>query len=52
MCNDITLNHSSHEKVLGVTIEKKFSYDEHIDNICKRANKKINVLSRINHYMK
>ena len=52
ICNDITLKHSSHEKVLGVTIDDKISFDEHIINICKTANKKLNALSRINHYMK
>ena len=50
--NDITLKHSSHEKILGVTIDNKLSFDEHIINICKTANKKLNALSRINHYMK
>ena len=39
ICNDITLKHSSHEKILGVTIDNKLSFDEHI-NICKTANKK------------
>ena len=52
ICNDITLKHSSHEKSLGVTIDNKLSFDEHIINICKTANKKLNALSRINHYMK
>ena len=52
ICNDITLKHSSHEKHLGVTIDNKLSFDEHIINICKTANKKLNALSRINHYMK
>ena len=50
--NHITLKHSSHEKILGVTIDNKLSFDEHIINICKTANKKLNALSRINHYMK
>ena len=52
ICNDITLKHSSHEKILGVTIDNKLSFDEHIINICKTANKKLNALSRINQYMK
>ena len=43
--------HNSHEKILGVTIDK-LSFDEHIINICKTANKKLSALSRINHYMK
>ena len=40
--NDITLKHSSHEKILGVTIDNKLSFDEHIINTCKTANKKLN----------
>ena len=52
ICNDITLKHSSHEKFLDVTIDNKLSFDEHIINICKTANKKLDPLSRINHYMK
>ena len=50
--SDITLKHSSHEDILGVTIDNKLSFDEHIFNICKTANKKLNALSRINHYIK
>ena len=51
ICNGITLKHSSHEKVLGVTIDNKLSIDEHIINICK-TNKTLNALSRKNHCMK
>ena len=39
ICNDITLKHGSYEKILGVTIDNKLSFDEHIINICKTANK-------------
>ena len=52
MCNSIILKHLSHEKLLGVIIDNKLSFDEHIVNICKTANKKLNALSRINHYVK
>ena len=51
ICNDITLKHSSHEKNLGVTIDNKLSFDEHLI-ICKTAYKKLNALSNINHCMK
>ena len=40
ICGDITLKHSSHEKILGVTFDNKLSFDENINNICKTANKK------------
>ena len=48
--NDIKLKHTCDEKKknLGVTIDNKLSFDEHI-NICKIAIKKLNALSRINH---
>ena len=52
ICNDITLKHCSHEKNLGIAIDNKLSFDEHIINNCKTANKKLSALSRINHYMK
>ena len=52
MCNGITPKHSSLEKILGVTIDNKLSFDEHIINICKTANKKLKAFSRTNHYMK
>ena len=39
ICNDITLKHGSYQGILGVTIDNKLSFDEHIINICKTANK-------------
>ena len=50
--NDITLIHNSHENIFGVIVDNKLSFDEHNINICKTANKKLNAVSRINHYMK
>ena len=52
ICNDITLKYSSHEKIFGVTIDNKLSFDEHIVSTCKTAHKNLTTLSRINHYMK
>ena len=50
--NGITLKYSSHEKILGVTIDNKLCFHEHIINLCKAVNKRFNTVSRINHYMK
>ena len=36
---DITPKYSSHEKILGVTIVNKLSFDEHTINISKTAKK-------------
>ena len=37
ICNNITLKYSSHEKILGVTMDDILSFDEHINKICKTA---------------
>ena len=34
-------------KLLGVTIDFKLDFDEHISNVCKKASHKLNVLKRI-----
>ena len=52
ICSDITLKHSSHEKVLGITIYNKLFFDEQINNISTTAVKKLDVLNRIKQYMK
>ena len=52
ICYDITIKQSSHKKMFGVTIDNKLSFDEHIINICKTANKNLNALSRTNRNMK
>ena len=39
ICNDITLKHGCYQEIFGVTIDNKLSFDEHIINICKTANK-------------
>ena len=52
ICNCITLKYSSHEKILGVTIDIKLCFHEHIINLRKAVNKRFNAVSGINHYMK
>ena len=52
LCNDITLKHNCHQKILDIAIDHKLSFDEHIINACKPAHKKLNALRRINDYMK
>ena len=38
-------------KLLGVFIDKKLSFNEHISNLCKSGNNKINALLRIRQYI-
>ena len=48
--NDIIKNKDS-QKLLGITINSKLNFDEHVNNICKKTNQKLNALSRIAYYM-
>ena len=38
-------------KLLGVTIDNKLNFKEHITNICKKANQKLHALARIAKYL-
>ena len=57
-CSTISLfvlhlqRHSRSQNIVRVNIKCKLSINEHIDNIFKTANKKLNDLNRINSYMK
>ena len=44
------INNSTHERLLGVKIDSKLSFNTHIDDICKKASLKLNALSRITPY--
>ena len=37
-------------KLLGITIDNKLNFNEHVDNICKKANK-LEALARIAKYL-
>ena len=39
------------EKLLGVKFDKKLTFDDHISDICKKADRKIFVLARVTRYM-
>ena len=42
---------STNKKILGITLDNKFSFDEHVGLLCKKASQKLHALSRITHYM-
>ena len=35
------------QEPLGITIDSKLSFEEHVNNICKKASQKLNALARI-----
>ena len=42
---------SKSQKLLGVEFDHKLSFDDHISELCKKASRKIHVLSRVALYM-
>ena len=38
-------------KLLGITIDNKLNFNEHVTNICKKANQKLHALARIARYL-
>ena len=49
--DNIELENTSSEKLLGITIDSKLNFKEHLEGIIKKASRKVNVLSRITPYM-
>ena len=48
---NIEIENSNCERLLGVMIDSKRNFKEHLDGIIKKASRKINALSRIAPYM-
>ena len=46
-----TICESNKQKLLGVHIHRKLSFDEHVSNLCKKAGRKLSVLARLSNYM-
>ena len=44
---EFSIEESDCEKLLGVKIDNKLTFDCHVSDMCKKANKKINALARI-----
>ena len=42
---------SRSEKLLGITIDHKLTFNEHVENLCIKANQKLHALARISNYM-
>ena len=49
--DNIELENTSSEKLLGIIIDSKLNFKEHLEGIIKKASRKVNVLSRITPYM-
>ena len=45
------MNNSNEVEILGITIDRKLSFNQHIKNICKKAGQKLSALLRISPYL-
>ena len=46
-----TVTNSKYENMLGVKIDHELNFNEHASSLCKKADQKLNALSRIASYM-
>ena len=44
---EIEISNSKCEKFLGIKIDSKLMFGSHVKSLCKKANKKVNALSRV-----
>ena len=51
LCDDVSINSESSVKVLGVIIDNRLTFTEHISRCCKKAARQLNALSRIAKYL-
>ena len=49
--DNIELENTSSKKLLGIIIDSKLNFKEHLEGITKKASRKVNVLSRITPFM-
>ena len=50
-CNGTTIESSTEQKVLGITIDDKLTFTLRLGNIIKKANQKLHALTRVQCYM-
>ena len=49
--NEFNLKNSDHEIILGITIDRKLTFNKRIKNLCKKAGQKLSALLRISPYL-
>ena len=47
----VQIENSKCPKLLGINIDSKVTFEDHIKRICKKSSKKLNALSKISYYM-
>ena len=49
--NELEIESSKKEKLLGISIDTTLSFEHHITSLCKKASRKLHALARIARYM-
>ena len=49
--NHIQIKSSKEEKLLGITIDNKLTFQTHVNNLCNKVSQKLNALTRIASYI-
>ena len=49
--HEIRLKKTTFKKLLGITIDDHLKFNEHLTNVCKRASRNLNALSRVSSFL-
>ena len=49
--DDVTIFNRNDEKLLGINIDNKLSFDHHVAELCRKASQKLHALARMSHFM-
>ena len=49
--DDHTIISENKNELLGIILDSKLSFQDHINNLCKKASQKLNALARVTPYM-
>ena len=49
--DDKIINQCQHVKLLGVTIDSKLNFDDHIVELCRKVKTKVSGFSRLRNYL-
>ena len=45
------MTNSAKEELLGINFDSKFSFENHVSSLCKKASRELHALTRIVNYM-
>ena len=49
--NEFNLKNSDHEVILGITVDRKLTFNKHIKNLCKKAGQKLSAFQEYHHIL-